>query len=389
MSPSLLQKVKLGIRPRPPKPRPQKAAAQEKAPAVTRPIARENEEDEDEERVAWIRAALPGWLVSMLTHVIVLLALALLTLTPPEKPKDEGLVVSTTEPEMETEEILDDIELEPEETELEENFEPADIPDVTAVEVTAPGALGDAPEIESIDTSLAELPLPDAGEWEEFGEGETDVGKDGLGPPISFFGVKTKGRRFMFIVDNSNSMNKGRFEAAVAELQKSVNALSANQEFYIIFYSDTAYPLFYPQTAKTWVKATTQNKAKLQSWLSRVQRCLRTNGTEAFRLAMSMKPDVVYLLGDGAFGDRAKLIPSIMAIKDDKLVIHTLGFNLIKGREDFEAIARKFKGKFTDVKVTPAMAQLSQQLRRPKNNKQNGVWGIKLGQGKPPKKKKK
>ena len=178
MSPSLLQKVKLGIRPRPPKPRPQKAAAQEKAPAVTRPIARENEEDEDEERVAWIRAALPGWLVSMLTHVIVLLALALLTLTPPEKPKDEGLVVSTTEPEMETEEILDDIELEPEETELEENFEPADIPDVTAVEVTAPGALGDAPEIESIDTSLAELPLPDAGEWEEFGEGETGVGKE-------------------------------------------------------------------------------------------------------------------------------------------------------------------------------------------------------------------
>jgi hypothetical protein len=217
----------------------------------------------------------------------------------------------------------------------------------------------------------------------EFGQGDKGIGKDGLGPPVSFFGVKTVGNRFMFVVDNSNSMTKGRFETAITELYKAIYKLNANQEFYIIFYSDTAYPLFYPYTAKTWVKATAQNKAKLRTWLLGVHRCFRTNGLEAMKLALRMKPDVLYLLGDGAFGD--KTIPMVLGSKNDKLVIHTLGFNLIKGRAEFVAVAKRFKGTFTDVRVTPSMVLRSQQLNRPKNNKKNGVWGIKLGNG--PKKK--
>ena len=393
-SQSLLQKIKQGMRPRPAKPSAKPAPKKTPAPVsdslpsmaeTAQARAAAMEEEEDEQR--WLLAAMPAWIVSMLTHLVILLALALLTLKPPLKPQDAPLVVSPVDEKIEPEEILEDIELDPEVTDLEENFEPSEIPDLAAIELSEPSRLGDAPDINPVDTSDLGPLFADASDWDELGSelgsGETGIGKDGLGPPISFFGVKTNGNKFMFVVDNSNSMNNGRFETAVAELNKAINKLTESQKFYIVFYSDTAYPLFYPRTAKTWVPATSANKVKLRSWLAGVHRCLRTNGREAFKIALSMEPDVMYLLGDGAFGDNP--IPSVMAMKNDKIVIHTMGFNLVKGRGQFEALAKKFKGKFHDVHVTPAMIQYSKQVKRPKNNKQNGAWGIKLGQGIPKK----
>ena len=53
----------------------------------------------------------------------------------------------------------------------------------------------------------------------------------------------------MFVVDNSNSMIRGRFETALLELIRTVDNMTPKQQFYVIFFSDTAYRVFHPNPA--------------------------------------------------------------------------------------------------------------------------------------------
>ena len=85
----------------------------------------------------------------------------------------------------------------------------------------------------------------------------------------------------MFVVDNSNSMTRGRFETALLELMRTVEGMNPQQQFYVIFFSDTAYRMFHPAPAPSLVPATERNKERLKSWLSTVQMCLHTQGREA------------------------------------------------------------------------------------------------------------
>ena len=194
----------------------------------------------------------------------------------------------------------------------------------------------------------------------------------------SVFGVRTKGNRFMYVADNSNSMSKGRLEAAIQEIQDSVEMLKADQSFYVIFYSDTAYPLFHPKAAKTYVPATPENKEKLREWLKTVEHCLHTRGEEAMALAMKLKPDVIYLMGDGAFTD--KTVEQTLAREDSRVLIHTFGFDMKKGRdkEGFDAIAKQFRGEFHDASVAAEFFAIEKRNKRPHNQNHHGSWGITL-----------
>jgi hypothetical protein len=333
------------------------------------------------------REGVPSWSVSTVLHAVILLILALYALPRREEQKEAPITVVVAEVVQDVEEMDEDVQLEIETPESEQSQ-----PDLshTIEDAGAADLLG---EMTQSDTEvLADFgevgtfdDLADVGfDLTELGEGKGLTG-DGEGL-ASFFGVKTKGRRFMFVVDNSNSMNNGKFETAVMELQKSISKLNYNHEFFIVFYSDTAYPLFYPRSAKTWVKATPENREKLRYWLQDVQRCLQTRGIKALTTAFGMKPDVIYLLGDGSFTDKA--VPATLGFEDTRVVVHTMGFGMKDAaRSGFEKIATKFRGNFHEVAVTPKMREYSKQVNRPKNNQKNGVWGIKLGEGKKKKKK--
>ena len=105
-------------------------------------------DEDDRESSDQIRRALPAWLLSMVTHVVLLLALALWSFATPEKPTGTGLVVSSllTE-ELEGEVILDNIELDPIE-ETVDDLTPSEVTDLPAVEFSAPSELGAALDIE-------------------------------------------------------------------------------------------------------------------------------------------------------------------------------------------------------------------------------------------------
>ncbi len=319
----------------------------------------------------------PGWLISTLVHAAAIIILALVPLAMHQMEQEISVVSGD---DMQTEE-LEEMTFEIEPQELEEL-------QMTATALTDPGAmdfgdLGLETELGDVSDGIGQLddsPVGDIGVlFGEDGLGMSEIG-EGKGAAM-FFGVRVTGNRFCYVVDNSNSMNGGKFETAVFELVKSVRQLEKHQYFYVIFYSDTAYPLFYPETATGWVQATDQNKRKLEYWLMTVHRCLRTQGEEAMEMAFRMNPDAIYLLGDGAFGD--KTVEKTLATDSRYTTIHTLGFKMSeKAAQGFRDVAAQFKGTFTEVAVTPAMVELSKRLKRPSNNSQNGVWGIKLGQKK-------
>jgi hypothetical protein len=190
----------------------------------------------------------------------------------------------------------------------------------------------------------------------------------------SVFGTKKTANDYVFVIDNSNSMSRGRFETALHELMVAVNGLNKKQRFYVIFYSDCAYPMMYPNSVTQMAYATNPHKQQLFMWLNTVQLCLKTNGKEAIEAAFKMDPDVIYVLGDGAFTDKASKY--FASQPRGRTILNTRGMQVAPQlAKSFEALAKAHGGDYKDVGVLPAAAARAKAFPIPRNNKRNGVWG--------------
>jgi von Willebrand factor type A domain len=321
-------------------------------------------------------AFMMSWMFSSVVHIVLLVALAVMSIPPDFQPSGVFAISASVSP-VEPEFVID---MSGEAGSIGEVASPmASEATVDASELLSKEVTLTQPELGALTSmvSVASSPLNAlmaAGDGSGGGGDSAGIGIGGT----SFFGVKTVGKRFIYVVDNSNSMSKGRLEAAIQEVQDSIDLLKPTQYFYVIFYSDTAYPLFYPNTVKTFPNATPANKKKLREWLATVEHCLQTRGEEAMQLAFSLKPDVIYLMGDGAFTDDT--VKQTLARIDPRVLIHTFGFDMNKEKDKagFEAIAKKFRGDFHDARVSPEMLIVERTNKRPHNRFRHGVWGIKL-----------
>jgi hypothetical protein len=291
-------------------------------------------------------------------------------------------------PETEIFSLQPDTEVEPELLDAVVQVQPLEeMPEVTSVlpsltsDVVDPGAaaLGDVSSVAAVadvEQFSASNPSEDIGAlFGSEGIGLDEVGDGTQG--TQFFGMQSPGRRFVFVVDNSNSMTGGKFETAIYELYEAVRRMQPPQQFYVIFYSDTSYSLFHPQPASTLITASETNKERLRQWLSTVQLCLKTNGAEAMQRAVALDPDVIYLLGDGAFTDQTEKL--MTGSLKGKVVVHTLGMNVKpEDRREFAAIAKANNGTFRDVGVSPDAVRLAAQRKVPRNTTRGPVWGLKL-----------
>ena len=318
----------------------------------------------------------------MLLHVAFLLFAAIFTITQIAKDEPISLAMADVSYEVETE-LEMDIEFEEmEEEPLEEMEEFAEVP----LEAMEPAELAEFSESEvEFESDFGDLSADfDMSEGISDGDGEDS---DATGEP-KFFNVKggPKPRTIVYVVDNSNSMTGknrktkgfGRMETALIELAKSIHSLDKKQRFYIVFYSDTAYGLFHPHTENDYVLATPKNKQRVNAWLDTVECCLFTKGNEAFEVARRLKPDLIYLLGDGAFGDKAHVKLINNPIKGSR--IEALGMKLDKrAAARFADIAEAHGGKYRDVGITPDGLKILQNFGpRKANNKRGPVWGVKL-----------
>ena len=353
------------------------------AKVQTKKLVEEEELEEENSFFAMLRSMSVAWLFSMVFHLILLLALGLFTLS---QIGDEGPIFLTAGENSETIDDLIEVPLDLDSVEIEE-FDPSnelldDIQDSQLLSEVAP----ELPAAQT--TTLSDFgSLSDALET-ELGGSETGLG-DALasgGKPTLFTSGGPKAKTVVYIVDNSVSMTGdsprshgyGRMETALVELAKSVNSLDESQQFYIIFYSDTAYGTFFPRTAKGYLYATKKNKKRVGNWLNTVECCFHTRADKAFQLARELKPELIYLLGDGAFGDGSdqKLLKN--PIEGARL--EALGMNLTgRAADSFKALAKAHGGKYRDVGLTEDGQKILEQYGPRKGNFIRGpVWGIEL-----------
>lgn len=306
---------------------------------------------------------LRGTGISAAVHVALILILASLILNQDQEPK--GLVLTSAPA---ADRMIDEVIIEPtplEITEPEETVEqesPAEAEVVKAEAVATPDFMG------AIKGDAIKPPSRPASS----GTGKAEPLKR-----ASFFGKRVAAVNYVFVIDNSNSMTGGRFETALNELMIAVNQLTPRQRFYVLFYSDTAYPMFHPTPANQLIPATPANKELLRRWLTTVQLCLKTNGKEAITAAFALNPDVIFVLGDGAFTDGASKY--FAGMPQNKIPLHTLGMEVKeKDAKLFEQLALAHGGTYKDVGVAPGALQISKQNPRPRNNTRGPIWGLTL-----------
>jgi hypothetical protein len=209
------------------------------------------------------------------------------------------------------------------------------------------------------------------------GLAEFDNGLGGA-PTAKFFGSEIEGRRIVFVLDNSGSMQGGRLETVIAELLRCVDSLRDDQEFYVIFHSDMVYPMLYPDPVDRYLRPTPANRRLLAEWLDTVELCLGDAVEEALAAAAMIEPDTVFLLSDGRIqGD--KKIRYLLDGRSRNFPVHTFAVGMnssVAGRRNLQQIADANGGKFSESEIPPEMRDLSRERLRPYHNETPGpVWG--------------
>ncbi|MGV3486715.1 MAG: VWA domain-containing protein [Planctomycetaceae bacterium] len=124
---------------------------------------------------------------------------------------------------------------------------------------------------------------------------------DGEPTTAMLFGITGSGSRFVYVFDRSDSMNGSGgkpLRAAKAELKKSLQSLSENQQFQIIFYNDEPRPFMPAGTGLSLLLGEASMVRRAVSYIDAVKAFGGTEHFEALRMALRMGPDVVFFLTD-------------------------------------------------------------------------------------------
>ncbi|MFM7185010.1 MAG: hypothetical protein ACKO4Z_09595 [Planctomycetota bacterium] len=224
------------------------------------------------------------------------------------------------------------------------------------------------------------------------GAGEDGGGSQGA---ASFFGRSGAGQSVCFVCDNSNSYRNGGFHTVLDEVARAVDSLQPGQSFFVVFFSDAAYPMFHPEPVDSLQAASAENKRRLRAWLSTVEMCNGGQGIhDAVKLVGGLGADVVYFLSDG---DHVPSVVDRVAAADfGGAVVHTFGMqqgvvdgrtgridpDKVRDQQDCDrklfTIATAHGGTFTPVIVPPQAAALERLRPITKNRERGPVWGTRL-----------
>jgi VWA domain-containing protein len=167
------------------------------------------------------------------------------------------------------------------------------------------------------------------------------------GGTTSFFGLKARGSKFVYVVDCSGSMSGRKLLAAKAEIYRSINAYKSSMKFYIFFYNST--PIAMP--GKQLIPAVQANKTKAFNWVEHITTGGGTQPAPAVLEALKLKPDAIWLLSDGLFSQQA-CDEIRQANSDGKVQIHTIAFHDNHGEAQLKRIAQENRGKYRFVQDT-------------------------------------
>lgn len=166
-----------------------------------------------------------------------------------------------------------------------------------------------------------------------------------MGDSAEFFGLggSARGtRKIVYVVDRSGSMIDS-FVYVQAELKRSISALRRSQKFHVIFFN-SGPPLENPPGRL--VSAIEAHKQQLFEFTDTVIPRGDTKPERALERALSMEPDLMYLLSDG-IDFRPSLLQALKAWnKNLRTRIFTIAYLDQTGSELLERIAREHNGEF-------------------------------------------
>ena len=245
------------------------------------------------------------------------------------------------------------------------------------------------------DISMQTLDTPGIGMGEAtlgMGFGSSMTFGAGGGSSAMFFGSKSSGQRFLFVLDASISMQPNQVKLRDDELAKTLKTLRGVDYHVMLFaggayfaekgwglkptdtkpkygpteffspegdYSFKAKSLFSHSLAKAdssfpapkWIKATSSTTRKSIAFVEESKRFSGTDWDNALELAHLMKPspDVIFFMSDGL--DRELKVSSILSNSKRKgrPKINCIAMQTDNGKESFAAIAKGSKGTFTIV----------------------------------------
>jgi hypothetical protein len=118
----------------------------------------------------------------------------------------------------------------------------------------------------------------------------------------AIFGVPGEGTKFVYVFDRSASTGgppHNTLAVAKAQLLASIDGLGPMHQFQIVFYNQT--PTVFAPSQRSWglCVATPRNKQLARKFIGSITPDGSTNHAEALRLALRLRPDVIFLLTDG------------------------------------------------------------------------------------------
>jgi hypothetical protein len=120
-------------------------------------------------------------------------------------------------------------------------------------------------------------------------------GGNGAGPKSSFLGTGGNARKICYLCDASGSM-LSVFGNLKFELKKSIDALKPVQTFNVVFFSDDRVFAF---DKNSLVTASPENKRRAYEFIDTATSAGGTQPIPAIRLALSQRPELLYVLTDG------------------------------------------------------------------------------------------
>jgi hypothetical protein len=283
------------------------------------------------DRVVAVRhRAVPAWVMSFALHTAILVSVAVLYRSTErgadvESTRVGGIVLVTAD--TETTEYLSEGDSSdtsaPSETAAQS---PPPLPDQSQRPVELPGIAASTAEVSGIGDDLLEA-LPGVNTPTD----GTFKGRD-IGGKVTteVFGVKGTGSRFIYVFDRSDSMDgyeSRPLRAAKQALLTSLDSLGDVHEFQIVFYNEGTR-VFSRGGNATMYFATQDNRTAARRFIETMTGEGGTDHLQALKFALSLAPDVVFLLTDAEGGFTPAELGAIAGWNRSGAVINAIEFGV-------------------------------------------------------------
>ena len=159
-------------------------------------------------------------------------------------------------------------------------------------------------------------------------------------PAVEFMGVQSDAGTVAFVCDGSR-WTKKKIAGLAGELLKTVDAMSADQRFAVVFFADDR--AFGPGGGAP-LPASDENKRKLRDWLETIEFGDKSTPIPGLTRAFDANPDAVYFVSSGEFDDYDGVSAHVDSLNPGrKTRVHAIGYFETKKEDDSRSFVRFLK----------------------------------------------